>query len=146
MPPPIVAFFLVACTFLSCGVNGEKNQEDRIIQLLARHRKGLEEKNPQLYLSAVSPDYDDGLDTYDTLKIKTEKFFSQYSNIRIKIEKRTIYIDKNKATVVEEYRLTGLSLSGEKLDVHRQGVLNLEYDETSGWKIVNGTGGEAPPG
>jgi hypothetical protein len=138
MPPPIAAFFLVACTFLSCGVNGEKNQEDRIIQLLARHRKGLEEKDLQLYLSAVSPNYDDGLDTYDTIKIKVEKLSAQYSILRLRIEKRTIYIDKNKATVVEEYRLTGRGSSGGKLDVHRQGVLNLEHDEASGWKIVNG--------
>ena len=94
--------------------------------------------NSSLYLSTVSRNYNDGIDTYSTLKKKCEEFLAQYSHLQVKIEKRTIYIDKKHATVVEEYRLSGLLPSGKKLAIHRQRLLRLEYDEADGWRIVNG--------
>lgn len=138
MPSSVAVLFLIVCITFSCGTGEKENSEIQVTQLLANRRKGLQENNPSLYLSAVSRNYNDGIDTYDTLKKRCEEFLTQYSHLQIKIEKRTVYIDKDRATVVEEYRLTGFLPSGKKRAFHRQGVLRLEYNKTDGWKIVNG--------
>lgn len=134
---PSTLFFLIACTTLSgCGTPEEMGEKERITKLLDRRQRGLEDSDPQLYLTTVSKNYNDGIDTYATIKAKTEKF--KLSHFRIKIENRTIYIGKNQATVIEEYHLSAHLPSGKKLDILRQGVLRLEYEGTNGWKIVNG--------
>ncbi len=142
---PSALFFLIACTALSCcGTSREMSEKKRIIELLNRRQQGLEDSDPQLYLTTISKNYNDGIDTYATIKTKTEKFKRSY--FRIKIENRTIYIGKNQATVLEEYHLSGQLPSGKKLDILRQGVLRLEYDKINGWKIVNGINDFSFPG
>lgn len=128
--------FCIACITLSCKTYNEESPREQIIQLLNRRQKGLEENNSQLYLSTISPNYNDGIDNYATLSAKVKKY--KQATFRIKIENRSIYISKKKATVIEEYRLNGSLPSGKKLDIKRQGVLRLKYNEAHGWKIVNG--------
>ena len=135
---PTAALLLIACFALSCGTREETAHKNRIVQLLDHRQRGLEENNPQMYSSTISRNYNDGIDTYATLKTKAEQFLAQYSQIRIQIENRTIYIDKNRATVVDQYRFTGFLPSGKKLDLRRHVVLRLQYEEAHGWKIVNG--------
>jgi len=130
------ALFFIACFTLSCRTYDGKSPKEQITQLLDRRRKGLEENNPRLYLSAISPNYNDGIDNYATLSAKAERY--KQATFRIKVENRSIYISKNRATVIEEYQLSGFLPSGRKLDIKRQSVLRLEYNEAHGWKIVNG--------
>jgi hypothetical protein len=133
---PTATLFFIACIALSCKTYDEKSPKELIIQLLDRRQRGLEENNPRLYLSTISPNYNDGIDNYATLSAKAERY--KQVTFRIIIENRSIYISKNRATVIEEYHLSGSLPSGRKLDIKRQGVLRLEYDEAHGWKIVNG--------
>ncbi len=142
---PSALFLLIACTALSCSdPPKEMSEKKQISELLNRRQRGLEEGDPQLYLTTISKNYNDGIDTYATIKAKIEKFKLAY--FRIKIENRTIYIGKNQATVVEEYHLSAHLPSEKKLDILRQGVLRLEYDKINGWKIVNGINDFSFPG
>lgn len=133
---PTAALFFIACIILSCRTYDKESTKEQITQLLDHRQRGLEENNPRLYLSTISPNYNDGIDDYATLSAKAERY--KQATFRIKIKNRSIYTSKNRATVIEEYQLSGSLPSGRKLDIKRQGVLRLEYNEAHGWKIVNG--------
>ncbi len=119
-----------------CGCGS--SPEAQINKVLDKRKQGLEQKDIKLYMSTVSPDYKDGIETYDSIKRRTAGFFSAFDNIELTIEDRSIYLDGNKARVVEKYVLTFGLPSGKKTGKAEQ-LLTLRK-EKDGWKIIKGLG------
>ncbi len=128
----IVAVFLSG--ILSCGASPEA----QIHKVLDKRKRGLEQKDIELYMSCVSSDYKDGRETYAIIKQKTAGFFEAFDQIELTIEDRSIYVDGDSARVVEKYILTFNVPSGKKMGKAEQ--LFILRKEKDGWKIIKGLG------
>ncbi len=116
----------------ACGAS----PEEQITRVLDNRKQGLEKKDIKLYMSTVSPNYNDGGKTYDSIKRERLEDFSIFKEMKLDIQNRSIYVDGDKAQVVEKYILTFSSRS-DKRTGKAEGLFIMQKEE-DGWKIISG--------
>ena len=125
---------LFCALILACGQKPEK----AIDAALDNRVNGLKNKDINLYMSAISSDYNDGKNTYATLKETAERHFLLFEKIDFQVKERSLYLNpaKDEATVVQNYYLSFTLPSGTKGGkADERLVLRKQKD---GWKIIGG--------
>jgi ketosteroid isomerase-like protein len=128
----------IAALSLACLLACSASPEEQITQVLEKRRQGLQNKDLNLYMSTVSPDYDDGENTYASIKQRTAGYFSTFEEIKLDVQNRSIYVTDDEARVVEKYILAFSLPTGKRMGRGEQ-VLILRR-EKDGWKIISGLG------
>lgn len=104
--------------------------------MLDNRKQGLEKKDIELYMSTVSPNYNDRGKTYDSIKRERLEDFSIFKEMKLDIQNRSIYVNGDEAEVVEKYILTFSSRSNKRMG-KAEGLFKMQKEE-GGWKIIGG--------
>ena len=120
-------FFLLACQI---------SEEERIHQILNRREEALRKKDLSLYLSCISKAYQDKEEDFNRLDKRIEGYFKTFDRISYSSWDRSIQIDGETATVIQQFHLE--VEKGEKKNRYSgKEALSLEK-EGKKWKIIRG--------
>ena len=124
--------FLVVVFLLAC----QANEKTEIDQVLKQREEAFEKRDLSLYLSAISPSYQDGNEDFDRLKGRIARYFKTFDRITYSSWDRTIEREKGNARVVQQYYIE-VERGGKKDRSSGKEALFLRK-EGGGWKIIKG--------
>ena len=127
-----LSFLLLIFFLLTCQVS----EEEKIYQILNRRQEALQKKDLSLYLSCVSKAYQDKEEDFNRLEKRIEGYFKTFDRITYSSWDRSIQIDRETATVIQQFYL-----EVEKMEKkNRYSAKEALYLKKEGkeWKIIKG--------
>ena len=110
--------------------------EKAIGLVMFTRERAIREKDIDLYMTCISEDYTDNTDTFDMVKERMHKNFEVFDRIDFSTSDRTVYLEDQTATLVQDYDLV-FFVDG-KSDRARGKERIFLRREDRGWKIVKG--------
>ena len=135
MPIRLLGILLVALLF-SSGCSNTVQERKEILGTLATRGNALKSRNLSLYITVISPDYNDKGKDYVRLREGLEKNFRDYEQLSYEAGSRSITIDGNSAESVGSYRMK-VRVRGKEMTLNGTEHLRL-VKEPEGWKIIAG--------
>ena len=118
--------------FLACQIS----EEEKINQILNRREEAFQEKDLSLYLSFISKDYQDKDEDYHRLQNRIGGYFKAFEQIQYSSWDRSIQIDGEKATVIQQFYLE--VEKGEKKNRYSGKEALFFRKEGRKWMIIKG--------
>ena len=118
--------------FLACQIS----EEEKINQILNRREEAFQEKDLSLYLSFISKDYQDKDEDYHRLQNRIGGYFKAFEKIQYSSWDRSIQIDGEKATVIQQFYLE--VEKGEKKNRYSGKEALFFRKEGRKWMIIKG--------
>jgi hypothetical protein len=122
-----VMFFDVVC---------QASDEQRIDHLLRQREEAFLKKDLSLYLSCISPSYQDKEEDFDRIKSRIERYFKMFDRITYSSWDRSIHIEREDAQAVHQFHLE-VEREGKKNSFSGKEALTLRKEKGS-WKIIRG--------
>jgi len=126
----LVLIFLTL--FFACQPSGE----EQVRQTLNQRGEALNKKDLSLYLSCISKDYQDQAGDRDQLRKRMEAYFRTFDRIAFDFWDRSVQIEGDTATVVEQFHLE--VVKGGKANRYSGKESFLLRKEGKHWKIFKG--------
>jgi ketosteroid isomerase-like protein len=127
-----LSFLLFILFLLACQVT----EEEKIYQILNRRQEALEKRDLALYLSCISKAYQDKEEDFNRLKKRMEGYFKTFDWIVYSSWDRSIHIDGETATVIQQFHLeVG---KGEKKNRYSGKEALFFKKEGKEWRVVKG--------
>jgi hypothetical protein len=127
-----LSFLLPILFLLACQVS----EEEKIYQILNRRQEALQKRDLSLYLSCISKAYQDKEEDFNRLQKRIEGYFKTFDRISYSSWDRSVQIDGETATVVQQFNLE--VEKGEKKNRY-SGKEALSFKrEGREWKIIKG--------
>lgn len=127
-----LSFLLLIFFLLTCQVS----EEEKIYQILNRRQEALQKKDLSLYLSCISKAYQDKEEDFNQLERRIEGYFKTFDRITYSSWDRSIQIDRETATVIQQFYLE-VERGDEKNRYSGKEALYLKK-EGKEWKIIKG--------
>ena len=124
---PVLFFLLWAC---------HASDEEQIRQALNRRGEAFQKKDLSLYLSCISPDYQDKEGDLSRLQKRMEAYFRAFDRIEYGTWDRSIQIEGETATVTQQFNLE--VEKGEKKNRYSGKEALFLRKEGKAWKILKG--------
>ena len=121
---------------LNCAPRSKGESERAIGEVLALREQAMEGKDIDRYMTCISEAYQDGNETYSSLRERMQRNFAAFESIDFSQFNRTIYPEGDTATVVQEYEI-GFVFEGKRDCVRGKEKILLKRN-AEGWKIVKG--------
>jgi len=118
--------------FLACQIS----EEEKINQILNRREEAFQKKDLSLYLSCISKDYQDKDEDYHRLQNRIGGYFKAFEQIQYSSWDRSIQIDGEKATVIQQFYLE--VEKGEKKNRYSGKEALFFRKEGRKWMIIKG--------
>lgn len=118
--------------FLACQIS----EEEKINQILNRREEAFQKKDLSLYLSFISKDYQDKDEDYHRLQNRIGGYFKAFEQIQYSSWDRSIQIDGEKATVIQQFYLE--VEKGEKKNRYSGKEALFFRKEGRKWMIIKG--------
>jgi hypothetical protein len=132
MRRPFLSFLLSILLLLACQVT----EEEKIYQILNRRQEAFEKRDLTLYLSCISKAYQDKEEDFPRLKKRMEGYFKTFDWIVYSSWDRSIHIDGEAATVIQQFHLeVG---KGEKKNRYSGKEALFFKKEGKEWRVVKG--------
>jgi hypothetical protein len=127
-----LSFLLPLLFLLACQVS----EEEKIYQILNRRQEALQKRDLSLYLSCISKAYQDKEEDFSGLRKRIEGYFKTFDRITYSSWDRSIQIDGEAATVIQQFYLE--VEKGEKKNRYsgKEGLFLKK--EGKDWKIIKG--------
>ena len=90
---------------LLCLVACQKADSEGVRQIVQNREEALQKKDLALYLSCISKSYKDKNEDYEQLKKRIQGYFKTFDRIDYSSWDRSIDVDGERATVVQQFRL-----------------------------------------
>lgn len=120
-----------------CGGCGPSTADLKAVEAVAAGRQqALNRKDIALYLSLISPAYNDKNKDFSAEKRELEASFTAFDRIAYRPAGRSIDISGAQATISGTYRLT-VTIKGKELELEGEEHIRLAKG-TDGWKIIGG--------
>lgn len=113
-----------------------ESPSDRAARTLVARERALNEKNLELYLSAISRNYAGSPNGYERMRVRAEGLFRTVDVIRYTSFQRTMYEEPGRVRVVQRYTMD-LVRNGEKKTLAGQEQLILA-EEDGQYRIIDG--------
>jgi hypothetical protein len=128
----VLSFLLPLLFLLACQVS----EEEKIYQILNRRQEALQKRDFSLYLSCISKAYQDKEEDFSGLRKRIEGYFKTFDRITYSSWDRSIQIDGEAATVIQQFYLE--VEKGEKKNRYsgKEGLFLKK--EGKDWKIMKG--------
>jgi len=127
-----LSFLLFILFLLACQVT----EKEKIYQILNRRQEALEKRDLALHLSCISKAYQDKEEDFNRLKKRMEGYFKTFDWIVYSNWDRSIHIDGETATVIQQFHLeVG---KGEKKNRYSDKEALFFKKEGREWRIVKG--------
>lgn len=123
----LTLFILLACQI---------SEEERIHQTLNRREEALQKKDLSLYLTCISKAYRDKEEDFSQLQKRMEGHFNSFDQIQYNSWDRSIHIERDTATVIEQFYLE-VEKGGRKNRYPAKEALFLKKEGRE-WKIIKG--------
>jgi hypothetical protein len=132
MRKDVLSFLLPLLFLLACQVS----EEEKIYQILNRRQEALQKRDFSLYLSCISKAYQDKEEDFSGLRKRIEGYFKTFDRITYSSWDRSIQIDGEAATVIQQFYLE--VEKGEKKNRYsgKEGLFLKK--EGKDWKIMKG--------
>jgi DNA-binding transcriptional regulator GbsR (MarR family) len=127
-----LSFLLLIFFLLTCQVS----EEEKIYQILNRRQEALQKKDLSLYLSCISKAYQDKEEDFTRLEKRIEGYFKTFDRITYSSWDRSIQIDRETATVIQQFYLE-VEKREKKNRYSGKEALYLKK-EGKEWKIIKG--------
>jgi hypothetical protein len=127
-----LSFLLPILFLLACQVS----EEEKIYQILNRRQEALQKRDLSLYLSCISKAYQDKEEDFNRLQKRIEGYFKTFDRISYSSWDRSVQIDGETATVVQQFNLE--VEKGEKKNRYSGKEALFLKKEGKGWKITKG--------
>jgi len=127
-----LSFLLLIFFLLTCQVS----EEEKIYQILNRRQEALQKKDLSLYLSCISKSYQDKEEDFNRLEKRIEGYFKTFDRITYSSWNRSIQIDRETATVIQQFYLE-VEKREKKNRYSGKEALYLTK-EGKEWKIIKG--------
>lgn len=127
-----LSFLLLIFFLLTCQVS----EEEKIYQILNRRQEALQKKDLSLYLSCISKSYQDKEEDFNRLEKRIEGYFKTFDRITYSSWDRSIQIDRETATVIQQFYLE-VEKREKKNRYSGKEALYLTK-EGKEWKIIKG--------
>jgi hypothetical protein len=128
----LLSFLLPILFLLACQVS----EEEKIYQILNRRQEALQKRDLSLYLSCISKAYQDKEEDFNRLQKRIEGYFKTFDRISYSSWDRSVQIDGETATVVQQFNLE--VEKGEKKNRYSGKEALFLKKEGKGWKITKG--------
>lgn len=128
----LLSFLLPILFLLACQVS----EEEKIYQILNRRQEALQKRDLSLYLSCISKAYQDKEEDFNRLQKRIEGYFKTFDRISYSSWDRSVQIDGETATVVQQFYLE--VEKGEKKNRYSGKEALFLKKEGKGWKITKG--------
>ena len=125
-------FSLVLLCLFAC----QKADSEGIRQILQQREEALQKKDLALYLSCISKSYQDKNENYEHLKNRIQGYFKSFDRIEYSSWDRSIQVDGESATVIQQFRLE-VEREGKRQHYTGRELLFLEK-EGRDWRIMRG--------
>ena len=133
MRRPFLSFlFLIFLLLLAC----QDSEEEKIYQTLNRRQEALQKRDLSLYLSCISRSYQDKEEDFDRLQKRIEGYFKTFSRISYSSWDRSVQIDGETATVIQQFYLE--VEKGERKNRYSGKEAIFLKKEGKDWKIIKG--------
>jgi ketosteroid isomerase-like protein len=123
----ITIFFLLTC---------QVSEEEKIHQVLNRREEALQKKNLSLYLSCISKAYQGKEEDFSRLQNRIKGYFETFDQIRYSSWERSIHIEGDTATVIQQFQLEVEKGSKKNRYLGKEALFFQK--EGREWKIVRG--------
>lgn len=123
----ITIFFLLTC---------QVSEEEKIHQVLNRREEALQKKNLSLYLSCISKAYQGKEEDFSRLQNRIKGYFETFDQIRYSSWERSIHIEGDAATVIQQFQLEVEKGSKKNRYLGKEALFFQK--EGREWKIVRG--------
>jgi hypothetical protein len=127
-----LSFLLPLLFLLACQVS----EEEKIYQILNRRQEALQKRDLSLYLSCISEAYQDKEEDFSGLRKRIEGYFKTFDRITYSSWDRSIQIDGEAATVIQQFYLE--VEKGEKKNRYSGKESLFLKKEGKDWKIIKG--------
>ncbi len=127
-----LSFLLPLLFLLACQVS----EEEKIYQILNRRQEALQKRDLSLYLSCISEAYQDKEEDFSGLRKRIEGYFKTFDRITYSSWDRSIQIDGEAATVIQQFYLE--VEKGEKKNRYPGKESLFLKKEGKDWKIIKG--------
>ena len=128
----LLSFLLPILFLLACQVS----EEEKVYQILNRRQEALQKRDLSLYLSCISKAYQDKEEDFNRLQKRIEGYFKTFDRITYSSWDRSVQIDGETATVVQQFYLE--VEKGEKKNRYSGKEALFLKKEGKGWKITKG--------
>jgi ketosteroid isomerase-like protein len=126
-------FLLLTILFsLGCQIS----EEERVHQVLNRREEALRKKALSLYLSCISPNYQDKEENFGRIQSRIEGYFKTFESITYSSWDRSVRFDGETARVIQQFYLE-VEKGGKKNRYSGKEALLLKK-EGKEWKIIEG--------
>ena len=133
MRKPFLSFLIfIFVLLLAC----QNSAEEKIYQTLNRRQEALQKKDLSLYLSCISKAYQDKEEDFGRLQTRIEGYFKTFDRISYSSWDRSIQIDGEKATAIQQFQLE--AEKGEKKNRYAGKEALYLKKEGKEWKIIKG--------
>jgi ketosteroid isomerase-like protein len=127
-----LSFLLPVLFLLACQVS----EEEKINQMVNRRQEALQKKDLSLYLSCISRAYQDKEEDFSRLEKRIDGYFKTFDRITYSTWDRSVEIEGNTATVVQQFFLE--TEKGEKKKSYSGKEALFFKKEGKEWKIIKG--------
>jgi len=128
----LLSFLLPVLFLLACQVS----EEEKINQMVNRRQEALQKKDLSLYLSCISRAYQDKEEDFNGLEKRIDGYFKTFDRIAYSSWDRSIEIEGNTATVIQQFYLE--TEKGEKKKSYSGKEALFFKKEGKEWKIIKG--------
>jgi len=128
----LLSFLLPVLFLLACQVS----EEEKINQMVNRRQEALQKKDLSLYLSCISRAYQDKEEDFSGLEKRIDGYFKTFDRIAYSSWDRSIEIEGNTATVIQQFYLE--TEKGEKKKSYSGKEALFFKKEGKEWKIIKG--------
>ncbi len=128
----LLSFLLPVLFLLACQVS----EEEKIYQMVNRRQEALQKKDLSLYLSCISRAYQDKGEDFSGLEKRIEGYFKTFDRIAYSTWDRSVEIEGNTATVIQQFYLE--TEKGEKKKGYSGKEALFFKKEGKEWKIIKG--------
>jgi len=125
--PALIFLILIAC---------QNSQEEKVYQTLNRRQEALQKKDLSLYVSCISRAYQEKDEDYERLERRIEGYFKTFDRISYSSWDRSIRVDRDTATVVQQFQLE--ADKGEKKNRYSGKEALFLKKEGKEWRIIKG--------
>lgn len=125
-------FFLLFLLLLAC----QESEQEKIYQTLNRRQEALQKRDLNLYLSCISRAYQDKEENFERLQKRIEGYFNTFSRISYSSWDRTVQIDGERATAIQQFHLE--VEKGEKKNSYSGRETLFLKKEGKQWQIIKG--------
>ncbi|MGA1844788.1 MAG: YybH family protein [bacterium] len=135
----LIALFIIPIGLflcLNCAPRSKEKSERAIGEVLALREQAMEGKDIDLYMRCISEAYQDGNETYTSIRERMQRNFRAFERIDFSQFNRTVYPEGDSATVVQEYEI-GFVFEGRRDYVKGKEKILFKRNP-GGWKIVKG--------